>query len=110
PRTTTEVQLVEIWQDLLGLAQIGIKDDFFELGGHSLLATRLVSIIRKELGIDISIREVFEHSTISALGSHVSVQSEEVLLPTIVVQDRPLHIPLSFSQERLWFLDQLEGS
>ncbi|MBQ0739655.1 non-ribosomal peptide synthetase, partial [Aquimarina celericrescens] len=89
PRTTTEVQLVEIWQDLLGLENIGIHDNFFELGGHSLLATRLVSKIRKELSIEIEIADVFEHTTVSTLGTYLSVQSEGVLLPTIVVQDRP---------------------
>ena len=80
------------------------------MGGHSLLATRLVSMIRKELRIEVSIREVFEHTTISTLGIHVSEQSQGVLLPTIAVEDRPVRIPLSFSQERLWFLDALQGS
>ncbi|MBQ0740273.1 hypothetical protein J9332_38940, partial [Aquimarina celericrescens] len=75
-----------------------------------LLPSRLVSMIRKELEVEISIREIFSHTTISSLGSHVSVQSEGVLLPSIVIEDRPIRIPLSFSQERLWFLDQLEGT
>nr|WP_262493035.1 non-ribosomal peptide synthetase [Myroides guanonis] len=110
PRNETETQLAEIWQNLLGVEQVGIHDDFFELGGHSLLATRLVSMIRKDLMIEVSIREVFEYTTISELGTHISVQSEGVLLPGIVVEDRPARIPLSFSQERLWFLDQLQGS
>ncbi|SNS01129.1 non-ribosomal peptide synthetase [Flavobacterium sp. ov086] len=110
PRNETETQLAEIWQNLLGLGQVGIHDNFFELGGHSLLATRLVSMIRKELRIEVSIREVFEHTTISGLGTHISAQSEGVLLPGIFAEDRPTRIPLSFSQERLWFLDQLQGS
>ncbi|REG90461.1 non-ribosomal peptide synthetase, partial [Flavobacterium aquicola] len=110
PRNETEVQLAVIWQNLLGVERVGIHDNFFELGGHSLLATRLVSMIRKELHIEVSIREVFEHTTISELGTHISAQSEGVLLPTIVVENRPVRIPLSFSQERLWFLDALQGS
>ncbi|UFH41822.1 non-ribosomal peptide synthase/polyketide synthase [Flavobacterium cupriresistens] len=110
PRTETEEQLAVIWQNLLGIEKVGIYDNFFELGGHSLLATRLVSMIRKELSIEVSIREVFEYTSIAALGAHVSVQSTGVLLPTIVVEERPARIPLSFSQERLWFLDQLQGS
>ncbi|MCX2765210.1 phosphopantetheine-binding protein, partial [Aquimarina muelleri] len=73
-----ELELVKIWQELLGVDRVGIYDDFFELGGHSLLATRLVSMIRKELEVEISIREIFSHTTISSLGSHVSVQSEGV--------------------------------
>ncbi|WP_205625370.1 amino acid adenylation domain-containing protein [Flavobacterium sp. ABG] len=110
PRTETEEQLAVIWQNLLGIEKIGVYDNFFELGGHSLLATRLVSMIRKELSIELAIREIFEYTTIAALGAHVSVQSEGVLLPTIVAEERPARIPLSFSQERLWFLDQLQGS
>ncbi|WP_144221438.1 non-ribosomal peptide synthetase [Flavobacterium anhuiense] len=110
PGTDTEKQLAEIWQQLLGIERIGIYDNFFELGGHSLLATRLVSMIRKEMSIEVSIKEIFEHTSIAALGAHVSVQSEGVLLPAIVVQEKPDRIPLSFSQERLWFLDQLQGS
>ncbi|BFM45316.1 hypothetical protein CFS9_39570 [Flavobacterium sp. CFS9] len=110
PRNETEEQLAAIWQNLLGVEQIGIYDNFFELGGHSLLATRLVSMIRKALMIEVSIREVFEHATISDLGTHIAAQSEVVLLPGIVAEERPARIPLSFSQERLWFLDQLQGS
>ncbi|WP_173968488.1 hypothetical protein, partial [Flavobacterium collinsii] len=66
--------------------------------------------IRKGLSIEISIREVFEYATIATLSSHVSSQSKGVLLPAVVLEDRLGRIPLSFSQERLWFLDQLEGS
>ncbi|WP_262487635.1 non-ribosomal peptide synthetase [Flavobacterium tructae] len=110
PRNETEIQLAEIWQNLLGVERVGIHDNFFELGGHSLLATRLVSMIRKDLKREVSIREVFEHTTISELGTHLSSQSEGVLLPVITGGERPERIPLSFSQERLWFLDQLQGS
>ena len=110
PRNKLEEQLVAIWQELLGIERIGVYDDFFELGGHSLLATRLVSMIRKVLEIEISIRDVFEYTTISSLGIHVSKQSKGLLLPTIIAETRPSQIPLSFSQERLWFLDQLQGT
>ncbi|MFH7023808.1 phosphopantetheine-binding protein, partial [Flavobacterium sp. FlaQc-50] len=65
PRTDTERQLAVIWQNLLGIVKVGIYDNFFELGGHSLLATRLVSMIRKEMVLEISVREVFEHTTIA---------------------------------------------
>ncbi|REG90460.1 phosphopantetheine-binding protein [Flavobacterium aquicola] len=69
PRNEIEAQLAEIWQNLLGVERVGVYDNFFELGGHSLLATRLVSMIRKELRIEVSIREVFEHTTIVELSS-----------------------------------------
>ncbi|CAM1366015.1 amino acid adenylation domain-containing protein [Tenacibaculum xiamenense] len=110
PRDEIEEQLVAIWQELLGVEKIGVNDDFFELGGHSLLATRLVSLIRKELEREIAIRDVFEYTTIASLAIRVSEQSKGVLLPAIVAEERPEYIPLSFSQERLWFLDQLQGT
>ncbi|WP_148639261.1 non-ribosomal peptide synthetase, partial [Aquimarina longa] len=109
PRNEQESGLCFIWQELLGLDQVGVYDDFFELGGHSLLATRLVSMIRRDLGIEVSIRSIFMHTTISDLCVHLGT-SEGSLLPAIVAQDRPDKVPLSFSQERLWFLDQLQGS
>ena len=62
-----------IWQNLLGIEKVGIYDNFFELGGHSLLATRLVSMIRKELYIEVSIREVFEYTTIEGQASLVDL-------------------------------------
>ncbi|WP_340203783.1 phosphopantetheine-binding protein, partial [Ascidiimonas sp. W6] len=71
PRNLTEQTLVTIWQKLLGVEQIGVHDNFFELGGHSLLATRLVSMIRKELNIDIFIKDIFKFSTIEELASHI---------------------------------------
>ncbi|OXB20669.1 condensation domain-containing protein, partial [Flavobacterium tructae] len=110
PRNETEEKLVAIWQNLLGVERVGIHDDFFELGGHSLLATRLVSMIRKELSKEIEIADVFAYTTISDLETHLSSQSEGILLPVITGGERPERIPLSFSQERLWFLDQLQGS
>ncbi|WP_144716309.1 non-ribosomal peptide synthetase, partial [Flavobacterium anhuiense] len=110
PRNKIETQLAVIWQNLLGVERVGVYDNFFELGGHSLLATRLVSMIRKDLRIEVSLREVFEYATISELGAHILVQSEGGGLPSIVAENNPERIPLSFSQERLWFLDQLQGS
>ncbi|MDO5977225.1 non-ribosomal peptide synthetase/type I polyketide synthase, partial [Flavivirga jejuensis] len=110
PRDEIEAQLVDIWKALLGIEKIGVYDNFFELGGHSLLATRLVSMIRNKLAIEITIKSVFEHVTISELGVHISKTSKGSLVPLIDAADRPSHIPLSFSQERLWFIDQLQGS
>ncbi|KAA1246432.1 non-ribosomal peptide synthetase/type I polyketide synthase, partial [Aquimarina sp. RZ0] len=110
PRNTMETQLVTIWEELLRIDKIGIYDNFFELGGHSLSATRLVSMIRKELAIEITIKNVFEYVTISELGLYISQISQGSLLPVVTPADKPPHIPLSFSQERLWFIDQLQGS
>jgi amino acid adenylation domain-containing protein len=110
PRTTTEHALAGIWQELLGIQTVGINDNFFQLGGHSLLAMRVISSIRKQLRIDIGIRDLFIHPTIAALSAHLQTQSPALLLPAIEVQARPDNILLSFSQERLWFIDRLEGS
>ncbi|WP_340203802.1 phosphopantetheine-binding protein, partial [Ascidiimonas sp. W6] len=75
PRNLTEQTLVTIWQKLLGVEQIGVHDNFFELGGHSLLATRLVSMIRKELDMEISIKNIFQFNTIEELANSIRVIS-----------------------------------
>ncbi len=110
PQTKLEIELTKIWEELLGVEKIGLNDNFFELGGHSLSATRLVSMMRKELVVEVSIRDVFAHATIGELSTHLSGLSSSNLLPSIVKQEKDNYIPLSFSQERLWFLDQLQGS
>ncbi|PSL44995.1 amino acid adenylation domain-containing protein [Chitinophaga niastensis] len=110
PVTTIELLLVDIWQELLGVARVGIYDDFFELGGHSLLATRTVSAIRKSLGVELTVKDFFLYPTVAKLAIYLQQRDKGLLLPVIEVGPRPLHIPLSYSQERLWFIDQLEGS
>ncbi|MEO7584343.1 MAG: amino acid adenylation domain-containing protein, partial [Ferruginibacter sp.] len=110
PRTDIEKALAAIWQELLGIEQLGIQENFFEIGGHSLLAMRMVSAIRKELKVEMAIKSLFDHSTIAKLARHLRMNNSGLLLPPIEVQQRPEFIPLSYSQERLWFIDQLEGS
>ncbi|MEP7252799.1 MAG: amino acid adenylation domain-containing protein [Ginsengibacter sp.] len=109
-RTETEQMLVTIWEKLLNADRIGIYDNFFDLGGHSLLATRTISAIRKELDIEVAIKDLFIYPTIAKLSKYLQGQARGSALPAIEVQERPERIPLSFSQERLWFIDQLEGS
>ncbi|CAN5804272.1 hypothetical protein BH11BAC3_BH11BAC3_38380 [soil metagenome] len=110
PETAVEKALAAIWQQLLGKEKIGINDNFFESGGHSLLGMSLVSAIRRELKVELSIRSLFEYPTIAILARHLQNQTNNILLPAVEVQQRPQHIPLSYSQERLWFIDKLEGS
>jgi len=106
-----EIKLAEIWQDVLEVDQISATDDFFELGGHSLLAIRVVSAVRKAFGMELPINDVFDYPTIDLLAKRlVKEPSGDILPPVKPVVERPEHIPLSFSQERLWFIDQLEGS
>jgi amino acid adenylation domain-containing protein len=107
PRTETEAQLAAIWQELLGIEKVGIHDNFFELGGHSLLGMRVLSHFRREHGGGFSIRDVFNYPTIAELSQQVQVSE---ITAAIIAGERPAYIPLSYSQERLWFIDRLEGS
>ncbi|MCB9252335.1 MAG: amino acid adenylation domain-containing protein [Flavobacteriales bacterium] len=108
--TPTQEALVKIWEDLLGVEKIGIEDNFFELGGHSLLAMRVIASIRRELKTELGVRDLFTHSTIKGLSSYIETLGDQTLLPPIQKTKRPKRIPLSYSQERLWFIDKLEGS
>lgn len=110
PRNETEQALVLIWQKILKIEQIGVNEDFFKLGGHSLLAIRLIGTIRDQLKLEVTVKAMFENTTIAALAGYLLVSGNKTLLPPITVLSRPEFIPLSFSQERLWFIDQLEGS
>jgi len=112
PSTPAEVALAELWAGLLGVPRVGAADDFFTMGGHSLLAARLVSRVREVLGVDLPLRAVFEASTLSALAARVegaqpAAESASGAGP-IPKADRSKPLPLSFSQERLWFLEQLD--
>ncbi len=110
PRTLSEELLANIWLALLGVEEIGIDDNFFELGGHSLLATQLMSRVREAFGVEVSLRELFEGPTIRELGAGIEQALGEgagVAAP-ILRADREQELPLSFAQQRLWFIDQLE--
>ncbi len=108
PRTETEREMAALWAEVLGREQIGVDENFFDAGGHSLLATRIVSRIRARHARDFGLRELFAAPTIAALSavldSRREAQAETALVP--VARDGAL--PLSFGQERLWFLDQLD--
>ncbi|MBK8549766.1 MAG: amino acid adenylation domain-containing protein [Ignavibacteria bacterium] len=110
PESETERKLAKIWKDLLHIDRVGIHDNFFELGGHSLLAMRVISAIRNELKSEIAIKNLFRHPTLKGLAEHLDSQSKGILLPPIKIHPRSEPIPLSFSQERLWFIDRLDGS
>ncbi|MBK8551804.1 MAG: amino acid adenylation domain-containing protein [Ignavibacteria bacterium] len=111
PRNETEAKLAEVWKNVLETDEVGVTDDFFDIGGHSLLAISLISAIRNELGVEIPINDVFDYPTIELLAKRIDNEPETELLPSIEVQQsKPEFIPLSFSQERLWFIDHLGGS
>src|SRR5215204_2900561 len=105
-----ETKLVNIWQELLKIEKIGVHHNFFEIGGHSLHAMRLISAIRREIGTGIHIRDIFEFPTISQLALYINQRDKGFQKAVIETYVRPEDIPLSFGQERLWFIDRLEGS
>jgi amino acid adenylation domain-containing protein len=108
-RTPTEELLSQIWSQVLGVEQIGIHDDFFQLGGHSLLATQVVSRIREAFHIEMPLRRLFEAPTVAAMAASIDAGGEMQLEASpIVPVSRNRDLPLSFAQQRLWFIDQLD--
>jgi amino acid adenylation domain-containing protein/non-ribosomal peptide synthase protein (TIGR01720 family) len=112
PRTPLEARLASIWAEVFGLPRVGIHDRFFDLGGHSLMATLVVSRIRDELKVDIGLRSLFDAPTVAALAEQVESARQafgvafEQRIPPV---PRAAAMPASFAQERMCFLDELEG-
>ncbi|MGV2364881.1 MAG UNVERIFIED_CONTAM: amino acid adenylation domain-containing protein, partial [Paenibacillus polymyxa] len=107
PRTWVEVKLAQIWQDVLGLTQAGVKENFFEIGGHSLRATTLASKIHKELNKPLPLRSIFEAPTIEQLAV-VLEQLDQVTYASIPVTEERSFYPLSSAQKRLYVLHQFD--
>ncbi|NPC83460.1 amino acid adenylation domain-containing protein, partial [Pyxidicoccus fallax] len=107
PRTDVEAKLAALMAEVLRLPRVGVQDDFFALGGHSLLATQVVSRVRSELGVELPLRALFEASTVEALAKRLAREERTDAAP-LTRQPREGVLPLSFAQQRLWFLDQLK--
>jgi amino acid adenylation domain-containing protein len=112
PRTVVEELLMGIWSEVLRRKEVGINENFFALGGHSLLATQLISRVRERLGVELPLRSVFEAPTVTKLAERVKQAlhggENGPQMPPLVRQERGDEMPLSYAQERLWFLDQLQ--
>ncbi|GJL59956.1 MAG: hypothetical protein NPIRA03_28130 [Nitrospirales bacterium] len=111
PRTAAEEILAGIWTEVLGVKTIGIRDNFFELGGHSLLATQVMSRLRAAFQVELPLRNLFDFPTVEKLAGAV----ERTLsgnashgTPLLIPVTRKEHMPVSFAQQRLWFLSQLK--
>jgi amino acid adenylation domain-containing protein len=111
PSTDTERALAPLWETLLSAERVGAADDFFARGGHSLLAAQLLSRIRETFGVELPLRAVFESSTLDAMAGRIDAlrgDDSSAAAGAIPPADRTQPIPLSFAQERLWFLEQLD--
>jgi amino acid adenylation domain-containing protein len=111
PRGEIEESLANLWQELLGIERVGRQDHFFELGGHSLLAVRLQAHMWKVFGVELPINVLFARPTLEKLAEAVREAGAEgkQALPPIAPISRLGAMPLSFAQQRLWFLAQMEG-
>ena len=110
PRTPEEEILAGLWADILSIERVGIHDNFFELGGHSLFATQLMSRIRDTFSVELPVCDLFQSPMVSSLTEKIKAShSDRPTNPAIQAIERTGDIPLSFAQQRLWFLEQLEG-
>ena len=110
PRTETERRIASIWQTVLKTERVGVHDGFFDIGGHSLLAAAVVARLRDELGIELSLRQLFEAPTVGQLAQLIDGESAlgRSQMPALVPSNEEGPVPQSYAQQRLWYLDQLE--
>ncbi|HEY9034718.1 MAG TPA: condensation domain-containing protein, partial [Pseudomonadales bacterium] len=109
PQTPLQQQLVEIWQQLLPAGRIGINDNFFELGGHSLLAIRVLAAIAEQTGVELPVQVLFESPTIAMLAEVIEHSDNSTALPPLQPVERQPLMPVSYNQQRLWFLAQMDS-
>jgi amino acid adenylation domain-containing protein len=108
PRNHIEYRLSHIWKELLKISSVGVDDNFFYLGGHSLLAVQVIARISREFGVEVPLKIIFLQPTIAALAHAIANERQHAELPTFTAIPRGQRLPLSHSQQRIWFMDQLE--
>ncbi|MCF5018360.1 amino acid adenylation domain-containing protein [Pseudomonas lactis] len=111
PHTVLQLQIAAIWREVLGLPRIGLRDDFFALGGHSLLATQIISRTRQTCDVELPLRTLFEASELGDFAEQVGLiqaAGQRNQQTAIAKVDRSQPVPLSYSQQRMWFLWQME--
>ena len=111
PRNPIEEMAALIWAEVLGVDWVGVQDNFFSLGGHSLSAARVVSRVRQTFGVELPLRALFEFPVLEEFSAQIQLQqssTEQSHAPAIVPVDREKAIPLSYSQQRIWFMYQLD--
>ena len=111
PQTPTEEMVAAIWADVLRVERVGTRDDFFELGGHSLNATQVVSRVREAFRVELPLRAIFEAPTVEGLAQTIDTLRRDeagTKAPPVIAVSRDRELPLSFAQQRLWFLDQMD--
>jgi amino acid adenylation domain-containing protein len=110
PRTELQAWLATVWGEFLSHAEIGPEDDFFALGGHSLLGARLIARVRGALGVDLPLRTIFEAPSLAGLAERIELllRGGAAAPEPIEPASREAEIPLSFAQQRLWFIDRLD--
>ncbi len=111
PRTPMEQRLASIWKDVLGAQRVGVHDNFFDLGGHSLMAIQVISRVREAVRVELPVRALFEEPTVAGLAARMealAVAGGTSSLPPVTPMPRDALAPLSYAQQRLWVLDQLE--
>ena len=114
PRSAVEEIVAGIWSEVLRLPRVGLEENFFELGGHSLLATQIISRVREALSVELPLRALFEAPTAGALAQRIEQERQKgagLRSEAIPKMSRDEELPLSYAQQRMWFLEQMaEGS
>ncbi|MDT5269206.1 MAG: hypothetical protein QOH49_1392 [Acidobacteriota bacterium] len=111
PRTPTEEIVSALWRKVMRSERVGLHDNFFDLGGHSLLATQVVSRLREAFQLELPLRSIFDSPTVAGLAAHIEATQKAMhglQAPPMQAAPRDSDLPLSFAQQRLWFIDQLE--